>query len=416
MRFARGGWPSFCSASTKEATIAGKDQKKLPPETPDLIRKHGIVQAGRMVGMTAPGLRYRAEREGWPLAKERAAQKISPAPEEVSEVEMLRARVKELEKAVKRDRKEHVYDERVTAAVEANLQRVKPKFKAPPLKNARKGSKTGHEFVLLLSDLHAGEQVSLEETGGINSYNWDIMLKRLGKLRESIASYQANRPYTIDRLRIFALGDQLSGNIHAELEATNEIPLAEATVQLGADTAEYVESFTEIFPEVTFDGVVGNHPRSHKKPWAKQGFDNADWTSYHIAAQSLRKHERVTFDIPKSSQHQVTIAGRWNGVLFHGDGIRSTMPGVPWGGVTRRVNALAPSYLAIGTQVHYWFLGHFHQANWVQTNAGWIAMNGSVKGPDEYSMKAFGGGAPAQQVLLTFHPEHGATDFSVIDL
>lgn len=357
------------------------------------------------------------QERGIPTAKQAAKVTHTPGADmpQVYELEIAQQRIKELESAVRKDRKANVYDERVAVAVEKNLERVKPKYKARPIP-AGKASKTGHEFVLLLSDLHAGEQVSLEETGGINSYNWDIMLKRLGKLREAIASYQDNRPYPISKLRIFGLGDQLSGNIHAELEATNEIPLAEATVQLGADLGDYIESFTELFPEVSFDGVVGNHPRAHKKPWAKQGYDNADWTSYHIAARMLRKHERITFDIPKSSQHAVTICDRWNAVLFHGDGIRSAMPGVPWGGVTRRVNALAPSYLAIGRQVHYWFLGHFHQANWVQTNAGWIGMNGSVKGPDEYSLKQFGGGAPAQQCLLTFHPEHGATDFSVIDL
>lgn len=339
-----------------------------------------------------------------------------PEADTVSEVEVLRQRVVELEKAAKRDRKSDVYDERVIAAVERNLDRAKPMFKVPPRKKSGKGSRTGHEFTLLLSDLHAGETVSLEETGGINSYNWQIMLDRLGKLREGVASYQDNRPYPVTKLRIFALGDQLSGNIHAELEATNEIPLAEATVQLGADLAEYVESFTEIFPEVTFDGVVGNHPRAHKKPWAKQGFDNADWTAYQIAATALRKNDRIKFDIPKASQHVVTVADRWNCLLFHGDGIRSSMPGIPWGGVSRRVNALSPSYLAIGQQIHCYFLGHFHAANWVQTDAGWIGMNGSVKGPDEYSMKAFGGGRPAQQALVTFHPEHGPTDFSVIDL
>lgn len=400
--------------------MAGKIQHKYPSDKAleKAVLEDGCAAVARRLGIPRPTLTAHLARQGLPTGKAERPLEFKEADEtkEVSQVEVLRQRVKELEKVVKRDRKEHVYDERVTAAVEKHLTRAKPKFKVPPRKKAGKGSQTGHEFVLLLSDLHAGETVSLEETGGINAYNWDIMLDRLGKLRESVASYQDNRPYPISKLRIFALGDQLSGNIHAELEATNEIPLAEATVQLGADLGEYVESFTEIFPQVTFDGVVGNHPRAHKKPWAKQGFDNADWTAYHIAAQTLKKNDRITFDIPKASQHVVTVADRWNCLLFHGDGIRSSMPGIPWGGVSRRVNALSPSYLAIGQQIHCYFLGHFHAANWVQTDAGWIGMNGSVKGPDEYSMKAFGGGRPAQQAMVTFHPEHGPTDFSVIDL
>lgn len=397
--------------------MAGKYKYKYPSdeELRKLCAKHGYIEVARHLEIPKSTLQNHLDRRGIPAAKQTAKIDVPNMPDQISEVEVLRQRIAELERAARRDRKEHVYDERVTAAVEANLQRVKPRFKVPHRKQTG-SSRTAHEFVLLLSDLHAGEVVSLEETGGINQFNWQIMLDRLNRLRESVASYQDNRPYPVERLRIFALGDQLSGNIHAELEATNEIPLAEATVQLGTDLADYVESFTELFREVTFDGVVGNHPRAHKKPWAKQGFDNADWTAYHIAAQTLRKHDRVRFDIPKASQHVVKIADNWNGLLLHGDGIRSSMPGVPWGGVMRRVNTLAPSYLAVGTQIHYYFLGHFHSANWVQSNAGWIGMNGSVKGPDEYSLKAFGGGAPPQQVLLTFHPERGATDFSVVDL
>ena len=387
-------------------------------ELAEMLSLHGLIKVSQSLGMAHSTLRSHCLRRGISSAKSPTV--LTPATIEEESVQLendvLKQRIQELEKTVRRDRKEHVYDERVTAAVEKHLSVVEPRYSPPKLTKKTSASKTKHEFVLLLSDLHAGEQVSLEETGGINSYDWDIMLERMNRLRNALVSYQDNRPYPVDKLRIFALGDQLSGNIHAELEATNEIPLAEATVQLGADLGEWVNSTTEIFPEVTFDGVVGNHPRAHKKPWAKQGYDNADWTAYHIAATNLKANSRVTFDIPKSSQHRVQVCDRWNALLFHGDGIRSAMPGVPWGGVTRRVNALSAQYNAAAMPIDYYFLGHFHQANWVQTNAGWIGMNGSIKGPDEYSLKAFGGGAPAQQMLLTFHPEHGATDCSVIDL
>jgi hypothetical protein len=392
-----------------------------PPdeELAALNKKVGMTKAADMLGIGRSTYHGHCQRNGIPTSRAMEPGVI-PAEipldpnAEVSEVEMLRQRVQELESVARRDRKQNVYDERVVAAVEANLARAETKYQ--PSEIQHKDKRTEHEFVLLLSDLHAGETVSFEETGGINSYDWSIMLDRMDHLRTAIASYQDNRPYPVNKLRIFALGDQLSGNIHAELEATNEIPLAEATVQLGADLAEWVESMTEIFPTVTFDGVVGNHPRAHKKPWAKQGFDNADWTAYKIAETALRRNDNIQFDIPKSSQHRVTVADNWNCLLFHGDGIRSTMPGVPWGGVSRRVNALSAQYQSAGQPIDCYFLGHFHTANWVQTNAGWIGMNGSIKGPDEYSMKQFGGGSSPQQMLLTFHPQRGPTDCSVINL
>jgi hypothetical protein len=339
---------------------------------------------------------------------------VMDATAEVSETEMLRERVRELETLVRRDRKSQVQDERIMRAIEEAIRTAGPGYTPKPIKK-RKVEEQGHEFVLLLSDTHAAEIVSNEETNGINAYNWDIMLNRLDRVREGVFSYADHRPYPIRRLRILMLGDMLSGDIHEELSETNEFVMSEATVKLGKDLANFTRSFEERFEEITVDGIVGNHPRAKKKPQAKQGYNNADWTAYQIASIHNQDSDRIAWDIPKANQHLVSICGR-DCLLFHGDGIRSSMPGVPWGGVSRRVNALAAQYRQLNRDVYAYFCGHFHTANLVQTAAGWIGMNGSVKGPDEYSMKQFGGGAPAQQALLTFHPDHGLTDFSVIDL
>lgn len=395
-------------------------QVPIPPldELVKLAPEHlSLASLARSIGVR-PGTLAKRLGENDPEGRVKAALKretrrpVAPAelPEEVSEVEVLRQRVKDLEAVERRDRKNKVYDERLTQAVEAAVATRKSVYKPAPIPRS-KPSEEKHEFVLLWSDLHAGEVVSREETGGLNSYDWETMLKRHDKLRESLFSYQDNRPYPIEKLHVFGLGDMLSGDIHDELVATNEIPLADATCQLGQDGAVWLESLTERFPFVQFSGVVGNHPRAHKKPWAKQGYDNADWTAYRIMEIALRKNERISFDIPKANLLLTTVAGRWNCLLGHGDGVRSSMPGVPWGGLMRRVNSLSSSY-----DFDVFCVGHFHSANLVESNHGRIAMNGSVKGVDEYVLKAFGGGSKPQQLLLTFHPRHGLTDASLIDL
>lgn len=400
--------------------MAGK-RKELPskeallqtaPQYPSLSK------LGQSLGWKSDSFNKRLGAEGWKNEISAAlGGEGGPVPvgEEVSEVEILRQRVQELERATRLDRKSKVYDERIVSAIENAVATREPKYSPAPIPKS-KTSKSKHEFALLWSDLHAGETVSREETNGFNSYDWKTMLARHDRLREGLFSYQDNRPYPVETLHVFALGDHLSGNIHDELVATNEIPLAEATVQLGMDGAEWLESLTERFPRVHVSGVVGNHPRAHKKPWAKQGYDNADWTAYHVMATVLRKNKRITFDIPKASQLRVKVAETSHCLLFHGDGIRSSMPGVPWGGVMRRVNSLAAQYNAAGQPIDCYCVGHFHSANLVESNAGRIAMNGSVKGVDEYSIKAFGGGAKARQLLLTFHPRNGLTDGSLIDL
>ena len=396
--------------------MPGKPKYEYPgdKELKKLCKLHGYTQVAVMLGIPASTLQNHLRRRGIDGKRKATAVKADPAnlPEEVSETEMLQQRVRELESQLRKDRKSAVYDERVTQAVEAAIQKAEPKYSPQAIPKAKKKG-TQHEFVLDWSDLHAGEVVSREETGGMNEYNWDIMLERHDKLRRALFSYQDNRPYPVKKLYIFALGDMLSGNIHAELEATNEIPLAEATVQLGVDGAQWIESLLERFEEIEVHGVVGNHPRAHKKPWAKQGYDNADWTAYHIMSQILAKNKRIRFDIPKANQHRVIVCGKWANLLTHGQNVRSSMPGVPWGGIMRRVSALRTQYAEAGMPVEYFHFGHFHTANAVEQ--GRIIVNGAVKGVDEYSLQAFGGGQPPSQVLSTFHPTRGLTDVSFLD-
>lgn len=397
--------------------MAGKHKYAYPPddELRELCAELGYTEVSKRLEIPASTLQHYLRRRGISGAKQKQAvakPDLADLPAQPSEAELLQARVKELEKQVRKDRKEHVFDERVTQAVEASILKAEPKYSPRAIPKSKKG--TTHEFVLDWSDLHAGEVVSLEETGGLNEYDWQIMLKRLDRVREALFSYQDNRPYRVKKLFVFALGDMLSGNIHAELEATNEIPMAEATVQLGVDGAEWIESLTERFEEVEVHGVVGNHPRAHKKPWFKQGYDNADWTAYHVMSQILKNNKRIKFEIPKANQHRVIVADRWANLIWHGDGGgRSTMVGVPWGGIIRHVAALRNQYAEAGKPVEFFHCGHYHTANAVER--GRIIVNGSVKGVDEFSVKRFGGGQPPVQVLSTFHPTRGLTDVSFLD-
>ena len=209
--------------------MAGKHKYEYPPddELRALCAELGYTEVARQLEIPASTLQNYLRRRKIPATKQKQATArpdLADLPPQPSEAEILQARVKELEKQLRRDRKEHVYDERVTRAVTDAIQKAEPKYSPSVIPKSKKG--TSHEFVLDWSDLHAGEVVRLEETGGINEYNWEIMLKRLDRVREALFSYQDNRPYPVTKLYVFGLGYMLSGNIHAELEATNEIPLA----------------------------------------------------------------------------------------------------------------------------------------------------------------------------------------------
>jgi transposase-like protein len=331
--------------------------------------------------------------------------------DKVSREELLEREVSDLRSRLKRARRQDVDRAELAAILERSIERIEPAY--TPATPVIDGAMTTHKFMLDWSDLHAAEVVDREEMNGINAYDWDVMLDRHDKMLKSIVSFKEKRPYPVDELIINGLGDMLSGNNHAELKETNQKVIMEAALQLGLDMAEWVGVLASHFPRLRMTGVVGNHPRTTMKPAMKKRYDNYDWMVYHIMKLRLADHANVTIEVPKAAQTMVEVFGERH-LLFHGDGIRSTMPGVPWGGVMRRVAELSNQYQRLGKPITRFHVGHFHNLNIVE--GGRIFMNGSVKGPDEYSLLNFGGGHNAQQLLSVYHPRRGLTETCVLDL
>lgn len=329
----------------------------------------------------------------------------------ISEIEALRHEVAHLRTTTRRLRTEDVVTERYAAVLAETVETTTPSYIAPKVRHTSKAE--AHVFALEWSDLHASEVVSSEEMNGLNSYDWDTMLRRHDRILSAMVSFKDNRPYPVDGLHILALGDMVTGDIHDELRVTNEKVATEAAVQLAVDMTQWLSEVAKEFPWVRVSCVFGNHGRLTVKPSFKQAFNNWDWLFYATLAQSLSRHPSVHVEVSRAAQMPVDILGR-RVLLWHGDGVRSTMPGVPWGGIIRRIGELDRTYDALGLPIDHYAVGHYHEANIVRN--GRILMNGSVKGPDEYSLARFGYGAPPAQVLLTFHPKHGLTDTSFLHL
>ncbi len=332
-----------------------------------------------------------------------------PAPQ--SNEAILKQENAELRNALERARANQTRDERAYRLLEESVEAKVPRYS--PAELGKLPGHRDHEFVLLWSDLHAAEQVFADQTHGLNEYDWEIMLGRHDKLRKSVLSFLANRPYRVPRLRILGLGDMVSGDIHDELRVTNEKILMETALQLGLDMAEWVESFIPSFEEIVIDGIVGNHGRTSIKPAAKNQHSNFDWMVYHIMKLRLAQNPSITVNVPKSPFELVNVMGRQL-YIFHGDGVRSTMAGVPWGGVIRRTNEITKTMEPAFGHIDHFILGHYHEPN-IAFNKR-VIINGSVKGPDEYSLKYLGGGSDAAQLLLVFNEKYGMTESAYLDL
>lgn len=372
------------------------------------VDAHGSLRAAADahdgVGRTA--IREWAKRLGVKAPQRQTSLRIVPTSSEpVSREEILEAEVTELRALVKQRRSTDVADERLVQVLEATVAAKTPIYEPMPSTKRKPGAHTPHEMLLDWSDLHAAERVSLEQMNGINEYDWSIMMRRHDRMIEAIRSFREKLAYPVSRLQIAALGDMVTGDIHEELRETNEMVLMEAAIQLGLDGANFIEALIPDFERIDVDGVVGNHGRRSKKPAAKNAYDNFDWLVYHIIRLRLAKYPSVKVTVPKASQHPIKMCDRFTILMFHGDGIRSTMPGVPWGGVARRTRELERQFEPVVGPIDHFLCGHFHQ--WSVTDGGRVIVNGSVKGPDEYSIKQFGGGCEAVQLLHLFHPERG---------
>lgn len=326
----------------------------------------------------------------------------------VDNVEVLEAELKELRAAARKDRKSDVLAERLANEMRAITQVAEPIYEAP---ERAEGHGHPHAHVLLLSDTHVGEVVDREAMNGLGEYNFEICLQRMANIAKALVSFQNNRPYPIDELRIWLLGDMTGGKHHQELAETNEFGLAMQSYLTGKMLGEFIESLVEAYPSIYVTGIAGNHPRMNPKHQSKQVFDSFDWLAYQHVELYLSRYGSVTTQFPLAGFTVDHVAGKTI-LLGHGDGIKSTMPGVPWGGVMRRFNELRKTYAQVGEHLDYFALGHFHQLNVVKG----IFMNGSVIGPNEYALKQFGAADPPEQLLLTFDKQaERLTDVSFIN-
>ena len=267
-----------------------------------------------------------------------------------------------------------------------------------------RGSETD---VLQLSDLHAGEVVSLEETMGINSYNMQIMNRRVSlAFRKTLELVELRRSALhIPKLIIAEEGDMLSGEIHAELVRTNVGHMMNLCTRTAFIIAQGIHYLAPHFANIEVVGVVGNHPRLYQKPHYKEKYINWDYLCYQWQAVFCKDLLNVHFTIPKSPYILVN-AEETSILMMHGDGIKSWM-GIPWYGIDRAIFRLREMLQASGEYFDAALLAHFHCRGDLDKATGPVIINGSVKGGDEFSMGSMQTSHAPSQNLLYFHDRHG---------
>lgn len=274
--------------------------------------------------------------------------------------------------------------------------------------NTKKGHDGPGVPTLFVSDLHWGEVVQPTQVNGVNSYNLKIAHRRLKTLAESterllrILSPKMEYPGIVIPLG----GDMISGNIHEELAATNEINTMPTVLDLFGALASFIARMADTFGHVFLPCVPGNHGRDTKKTWKKDRHHTSfDWLLYCFLAKHFEKDKRVTFLIPDAPNAYYKIYNHryW---LTHGDDVRGGdgMIGA-LGPIIRGDHKKRSRNAQVNLDYDTLLCGHWHQ----YIHLTRLIVNGSLKGYDEY---AFDGAFPferPQQALWLTHPKYGIT-------
>lgn len=261
---------------------------------------------------------------------------------------------------------------------------------------------------LFLSDLHWGEVVHPAQINGVNQFSLSIARARMRHTVQTaiqllrLLSSDMNYPGIIVPLG----GDMISGNIHDELQATNELNTMPTVLDLYDHLVGAIKLLADEFGAVFLPCVSGNHGRDTKKTWSKdRNHTSFDWLLYQFLAKHFMDDKRVTFYIPDGSDALYRVFNT-RYLLTHGDQFKAGDSIIgPIGPLMRGNQKKQARNQAVDMDYDLMICGHWHQ----YIHLARLIVNGSMKGYDEYAYQGNFGFEPPTQALWITHPKNGIT-------
>lgn len=258
---------------------------------------------------------------------------------------------------------------------------------------------------LMLSDLHLDEVIRPEQLNGRNAYNREIAEYRL---TETIhRTIKLCRDYVTgvncDGIVVWLGGDNVSGNIHAELRKTNAGQDVIDTVDFWVDhVASALVALADYFGKVHVVCQFGNHGRNTEKPESKDAIRSSfDWLFCRIMWRALKSDTRISWNIPESLIVQETVLNtRYH--FEHGDA-KAFRGGDQVAGPLRPVMMGIKRRREQGYVFDRLLICHFHSYSSIPA----ATMNGSLIGPSQYSDGSGYSNEPPTQSFWIETPENG---------
>jgi len=293
-----------------------------------------------------------------------------------------------------------------------------PRYKLKQFRFERhtKRTRTPEHMVLLLSDLHVGQEFSSKDTGNLNEYNLELLKTRVEKLRTGLVSIYEHHSelYDIPELHIFSLGDIVQGsNMGGEWGCAynSNMDIQKQSEVASNYLCDLIATWSNCFKRISFTGVVGNHGRAGVAKNTDKVSANWDNAVYALLKAKMREHPNVNVEYNQCWWEMKDVNGT-QFMLLHGDYIR--------GGINslyseeQRLQSLISQ--KVSRRFNYLCLGHFHNSLELETAAGGILVNGSFVGGDIHSMHQLRHISKPTQTVLGIHPRRGLTWKYKIDM
>lgn len=275
--------------------------------------------------------------------------------------------------------------------------------------------------ILHLSDIHYGEVVLLEEMDGLNRYDAKVAEARLGRFFSHSADLMTKhwKGPPPDEIVLCLGGDMISGNLHPELEQTNEPAIPSTVRQVGEHIAGGIIMLrNEIKRPIRVYCVPGNHGRSTPKPQSKKR-SASSWdllvADFAEAVTRGAKLKEVYFYKAQSPDCYFSTYG-FHWLLTHGDAAGFRGGGTGFIGamatIVKAHRKLVDTSWRSGKPVHYVLTAHHHTTG--RTSFGWA--NGSLIGYGEFARDLRADPEGARQNMLVVHPRHGVINHQELHL
>lgn len=255
--------------------------------------------------------------------------------------------------------------------------------------------KPGKEAILCISDWHAG----LEIDSALNTYNMDVLQRRLQKLQDKVISRLQRGD--LSKLRVVNLGDMIAGRIHLQLRLGSRIDVITQIMTVSEMVAELLANLAH-YISIEYYSCLDNHSRV--EPNKKDSLDLeslcriTDW----YLAERLKNISNIHINKNDQGEDIITFKSLGHDVVgVHGDKDKKTQ--------------LEHLQLMLGYSCDLLLISHLHHPWMEESNNTKIIGNGALMGTDDYA-RGLRLNSRASQNLIVVSEENVCEELYIIDL